>query len=204
MGFEVTIPPAPAEDADLDAVFQALVAGIPGLDGTEVRPRWQPVLPKQPEPGANWCAIGVMSATPDGYAYITHVNGPLITDPSADLMIRHERLEVLASFYGPNAKANAGLLRDGLQIEQNRYGIEAVDIAFTETGPMRRTAPDFINQQWVRRIDMMVSFRRKISRVYAVNNILSATVKLIDDSGHVDDTITAPPPPPVQPALPPP
>lgn len=193
MGFVVTIPPKPAEDADLDAVLQQLVVGNTGMDGILVRPRWQPTLPKQPEPTQDWCAIGVMSSTPDAYPYITHVSGPLITDSSADMLIRHEQLEVLASFYGPHAKANAGLLRDGLQIRQNQNAIESVDMVFTEAGPMR-AAPDFINQQWIRRFDMSLRFRRKISRVYAVNNILTAQVHLLDDTGHVNDTINVPPP----------
>src|SRR4051812_9766277 len=37
------------QDAALDALLQQMVAGITGLPGNMVRPRWQPVTPKQPE-----------------------------------------------------------------------------------------------------------------------------------------------------------
>jgi hypothetical protein len=187
----VVVPPAPAEDLDLDVVFQSMVSGVSGLAGLIVRPRWQSTLPKQPEPSTDWCAIGVMSSMPDAYAYVQHLSGLGFNDPAGDLLIRHEELEVLASFYGPHAKANAGVLRDGLYIQQNVFAIAAVDIAFTETGPMR-AAPDFINQQWIRRFDVPMRFRRKVSRLYQVNNIVSATVHVFDDSGHVNRTVSVP------------
>jgi hypothetical protein len=37
-----------------------------------------------------------------------------------------------------------------------------------------RAAPDLINEQWVRRYDMQLTFRRKITRTYPVLNILTA------------------------------
>jgi hypothetical protein len=188
----IIAPPAPAEDLALDEIFAALIVGVTGMSGLFVRPRWQSAVPQQPEPSVDWCAIGVLNSIPDTYAYETHVSGPGITDPCADILIRHETLEVLASFYGPNARANAGLLRDGLQVHQNLEAIEAVDIVLTETEAIR-SAPDFINQQWVRRVDMPMRFRRKITRLYAVQNIITATVELQDDSGDVNETFSVPP-----------
>ena len=59
------IPSAPLEDDALDAVLQAMVVGITGLSGDLVRSQWQVVSPKQPERYTNWCAIGVLTSTPD-------------------------------------------------------------------------------------------------------------------------------------------
>jgi hypothetical protein len=188
----IPVPPVPIEDADLDAILQQVVTGVTGLPGSMVRPRWQPTPPKQPEPTVNWCAIGVIASTPDAFPYITHVSGAGITDPSADTFWRHELLEVLASFYGPQAKAYAGYLRDGLNLPQNCEVLVANQIAFVGTDVMR-AAPDLINQQWVRRFDLPLQLNRKVQRVYAMPNILSANVHLFDDTGHVDDTITVPP-----------
>jgi hypothetical protein len=187
----VPVPPNPVEDADLDAVFQFAVAGITGLDGTMVRPRWQPTLPQQPEPDEDWCAIGVMASIPDAFPYITHFSGQGITDPSADTFWRHEELDVLASFYGPNAKKLASRLRDGLSVVQNTETLLANQIAFIESSPMR-ASPDFVNQQWIRKYDLPLRFRRKVQRVYAMPNILSAQVDLFDDTGHVDRIINVP------------
>jgi len=186
------VPTAPVEDDDLDDVLQAMVVGITGLDNTLVRPRWQTKVPKQPEPGTDWCSIGVVSSTADTYAYIEHLSGSSITDQSGDLAIRHEGLEVLVSFYGPHAKANLGVLRDGLGIEQNRYAIKASGLYFIEAEP-GRAAPEFINQQWIRRWDSGLVFRRMVARTYAVNNIVSAEIDLKDDTGHVDRVIYVPP-----------
>lgn len=188
----IPVPPEPLEDAALDAIFQQVVTGVTGMPGSMVRPRWQPTLPKQPEANVDWCAIGVLSAEPDAYPYISHLSQSNITDPSADQLWRHEELVVLATFYGPNSKKNAGRLRDGLSIPQNVEVLEANQIAFVEAQGIT-TAPDFVNQQWIRRVDMPLVFRRKIQRVYTMPNILDASVHLFDDTGAVDDTINVPP-----------
>lgn len=39
-----------------------------------------------------------------------------------------------------------------------------------------------VNQQWVRRYDMTVTLRRKITRTYLVLNLKSATVATTTDS----------------------
>lgn len=186
------VPTAPVEDDDLDNVLQAMVVGITGLDKTLVRPRWQPVVPKQPEPNVDWCSIGVISSKADTFPYVEHLSGVSITDQSGDLAIRHEELEVLVSFYGPHSKGNLGILRDGLGIEQNLEAPKASGLYFIamDTG---RAAPEFINQQWIRRWDSALSFRRMVARTYAVNNIVSAEIDLIDDTGHVDRVINVPP-----------
>lgn len=187
------VPPAPVEDDALDDVLQALVVGITGLEADLVRPRWQTVVPKRPEPDVDWCSIGVMSSTPDANAYVQHLSGVSIGQPAGDLSQRHETLEVLASFYGPHAKANLGILRDGLWIEQNLYAAKASGLYFTGHMDPGRPAPEFINQQWIRRWDGAFTFRRMVARAYLVNNIVSAEIDLIDDTGHVDRVINVPP-----------
>lgn len=188
-----TVPTAPVEDDALDDVLQAMVVGITGLEADLVRPRWQVVTPKQPEPGTNWCSIGVMTSTADTFAVMKHIAGVSITDPAGDLSIRHEQLEVLVSFYGPNAKSYLGVLRDGLGVSQNLEAAQASGLYFTGVMEPGRASPEFINQQWVRRWDSALTFRRMVARAYLVNNILSAEVDLFDDSGHIYDVIEAPP-----------
>lgn len=162
--------PLPVEDAALEDVLQAMVAGITGLDGSLVRPRWQPVMPKQPEPSVNWCAIGVTTLTPEpGTAQVLHDD----TIDGHDTLIRHEDMELLASFYGPQAQSYACMLRDGLQIAQNREAIAQSGIAFISTGQLL-AVPELYNQQWIRRYDLTVQLRRVINRTYGVLNIVSA------------------------------
>jgi hypothetical protein len=186
------IPYAPLEDDDLDNALQGMIVGITGLDQTLVRPRWQTNPPKQPEPTDDWCAIGVTSSQADTFPVVQHLFGDDITAPAGDLLIRHETLDVMVSFYGPHAKTNLGILRDGLGILQNLDSVKAAGLYFIEMDAAH-IAPDFINQQWIRRWDTALVFRRSVARVYGVNNILSAEIDLLDDSGHVDRVIDVPP-----------
>jgi hypothetical protein len=159
----------PLEDDALTAIFQQMIVGIAGLPGNMVRPRWQPNPPKQPEPTTNWCALGIAVQAPDDGPAIVH-NG---AGNGSDTYIRHEQIDVLASFYGPGAMQYAQLLSDGLAIPQNLEQLKAQDMNSVDTGPIR-AAPDLINEQWVRRYDLELTFRRKITRSYAVLNILTA------------------------------
>ncbi|AOY96854.1 hypothetical protein BKK79_35770 [Cupriavidus sp. USMAA2-4] len=163
----------PLEDAELDAVFQQMVVGITGLPGNMVRPRWQPTVPKQPEPSVNWCALGITVQTSDAGPAISH-------DPAgegSDTSVRHQEIDVLASFYGPNAKQYAQQLVDGLGIPQNLEQLKANDMQSVAEGSIRG-APDLLSEQWVRRYDVVLSFRRKITRTYAVLNVKSAGVEV--------------------------
>lgn len=159
----------PLEDDALTAIFQQMIVGITGLPGNMVRPRWQPNPPKQPEPTVNWCALGIAVQTLDDGPAIVH-NG---AGNGSDTYIRHEQIDVLASFYGPNGMQNAQLLSDGLAIPQNLEQLKAQDMSSVDTGQIR-AVPDLINEQWVRRYDIELTFRRKITRSYNVLNILTA------------------------------
>ncbi|WP_458259525.1 phage neck terminator protein, partial [Burkholderia cenocepacia] len=43
-------------------------------------------------------------------------------------------------------------------------------------------APDLVNQQWVRRYDMTVKLRRKVTRTYAVLNLKSVKASTTTDA----------------------
>lgn len=167
----------PLEDDALAAALQAMVVGITGLPGNMVRPRWQPVVPKQPEVGTDWCAIGVTTDDSTDYPAVIHDG----TGDGDDQLQRWDEFTVLASFYGPNAMGFADLLRDGLYIAQNREQMQADDMDLIEVGT-RTTAPDLLNQQWIRRYDLPIRIRRKSVRTYPVLNILSADSTVTTDN----------------------
>jgi hypothetical protein len=177
--------PYPIDDDALDTVLQALIVQVTGLDGTLVRPRWQPIPQKMPEAGVNWCAIGVTTDTPD--------DGPFIDFDAVNNLIwvtRHEDINVIATFYGPLAKTTAALARDGLSIPQNLEPLNAYSLALIDTGPIV-AMHELTNQTWIRRRDMTLHLRRKASRTYPVNSLTSSTVHLLDDS-TLDKTFTTP------------
>lgn len=159
----------PLEDDALTAIFQQMIVGITGLPGNMVRPRWQPNPPKQPEPSTDWCALGINVQNLDDGPAIIH-NG---AGNGSDTYIRHQQINVLASFYGPDGMQYAQLLSDGLAIPQNLEQLKAQDMNSIETGEIR-PVPDLVNEQWIRRYDLELSFRRKITRTYPVLNILTA------------------------------
>lgn len=167
----------PAEDDALDNLVHELIAGIAALPLDLVRPRWQPTVPKQPEPSVNWCAFGLQEQEPDAGPAIQHDG----TGDGHDTYLRHQDIDVLCTFYGPSAKGYAQRLADGLAMPQNREQLQLQDMAIVGVGAIR-AAPDLVNQQWVRRYDMTVTLRRKITRTYAVLNLKSATVATTTDS----------------------
>src|SRR5205823_531921 len=119
-------PPAvPLNDDTFDALMQGMVAGISGLPGDMVRPRWQPVPPKMPEATVDWCAIGVLDQAPEYGPYIQHWPGEPgnqydRTKQGFDEYLNVVKMEIMATFYGPNASAYANIFRDGLSVGQNR------------------------------------------------------------------------------------
>lgn len=185
----------PPTDIGIEDFIQAYLVGISGLPGTMVRPRFQRVVPKQPEPQVNWCAFGISRTASDaGPAFVHEVNeglslitgdalvgldqvpvSVLETDDGRDTLLRHGDVDVLLSFYGPDAYAYAELTRDNASVPQNSEQLRAFRMGFVGTGDIIQ-APDLVNQQWVHRYDMSMSLRRQTVRTYPVLNLDAAPV----------------------------
>lgn len=168
----------PITDEVLLAAFQQCIVGITGLPGALVRERWQTSIPKQPDPSVNWVSFGIITTTTDDNAAIDH-NGDL----SQDIYARHQEIELLTSFYGPNSEYYAQLLIDGLAIAQNRDALKINLINFVNSATMRNI-PELVNQQWIQRKDLPLFFRRKIERQYQVLNVDSANVGFLVDASQ--------------------
>lgn len=167
----------PVEGDAFDDFLQQIVVGITGMQGSLVRPRWQPTLPKMPEQSVSWCAIGVTS-TDD-----LSVRGQMRHDPNAKIVadgdgsdhsIGWDRVTVLVSMYGPEAQANASMLANGLRVSQNREAMARAGVGLVSTGPRRQMSAVMPNQQVTRRIDMEIKLDRVVARTYQVYNLLSA------------------------------
>ena len=192
-GFLAPVGTQPPEGASLDAIFQQLVVGITGIDGTMVRPRWQAVPPKEPTITTDWAALGITERRPDANPTIRHHKDDLDmgggqTSHGYDESIRHEEIVLLCSFYGPNAHANAERLRDGLWVSQNRETLFAQQISFFGVAPAR-ILPDLVNEQNRMRIDVEMRFRRAITRLYPIENLLEAVGSIENDLSHVAEPI---------------
>lgn len=161
--------PQPLEGDKLVDFLQSVVVGCTGLDGQWVRPRWQPEPPNLPAADQNWCAVGTIDRVSDTYAVVTHDGD----GEGADNLQRQQDITMLCSFYGPDADSYAELLRDGLQIAQNREALQLANMAVKSTGDAV-PAPSLVKERWLYRIDVRVTFTRQINRRYPVLNLLSA------------------------------
>lgn len=171
---------APAYDDELDKIFQKHVIGITGLPGDLVRPRWQPRPPKQPAPDVDWCSVGVKLIDPTAGPFIDHEGSDISSqDDGHDVRTWHEEVGLLASFYGPHASGYASIFIDGCGIPQNADQLRKHGISYVASGPPT-PAPDFLNERWIRRVDVSMTFRRKTTRTYLVRNLASANVKFME------------------------
>jgi len=165
----------PTEGAALRLLLHDLIRDVTGLAGTLVRPMWQPEPPPVPAITVDWCAFSIVSQTPDANAYHDQDS-----DTSAKI-VRHEDLEVLCAWYGPNCQDYAGRLRDALDLSQNRDTLRAAGIGYVgSSGTMR--VPEQINARWFDRADLTLSFRREIRRTYAVMKFLGVTGTITTDN----------------------
>ena len=194
-GYIAPVPPAPLEGAQLQDFLQEVLAGITGLDGKLVRPRWQPEPPNIPDAGECWCAFGINDRKKDTNAYVWQNPGEL--DDGATGLQRQEELRLLASFYdtGSNGQADlyAELLADGFQIPQNREVLDANGYAFVSTGDPT-PVPSLLKERWLYRVDVEVIIRRQINRTYVVPNIASSDTDVITDTPPTTTHIHVEPP----------
>jgi hypothetical protein len=174
---------APLTEEQLEDVLTAMVAGITGLPGKMVRPRWQPKPPKQPEHTVDWCAVGVPDEDDDSWPAVTHSGD----GDGADTVVTWETLNVLASFYGPNSGDLAKRLRAGLMVEQNRAPLRQAGLALGGIGRRVRLA-ELVNGYWVKRVDLPIELRNEARRVYAVRNIKCGSVTIETDTGLIVQT----------------
>jgi hypothetical protein len=159
--------PVLPQGLNLTQFIQTVLAGISGVDGALIRPKWQPDPPKQPENNVDWIAFAYVSSTPNANSYIA------MRPDGSTISQRHERLEVQCAFYGPNNYEIATGLRDGFQVQQNLAALKSAHMGFTEVGPANRI-PDLVNERWIDKIEMSVYLQREIQRVYPILSFLSA------------------------------
>lgn len=179
----------PSADALLDSQLHDTIEGIVGrVDGSLIRPRWQPNPPTTPPFPTNWIAFGVVTAEPDVFAYEGHDPQFVTTDDdqvdvSTTRVERDELLNVLISFYGPQAMANDARLRAGLDLSQNRALLHSMGIGFVEYQPPRKI-PALTKETWVPRVDATLVLRRRSVFRYNVRS-LNDVVSQLDNEFYL-------------------
>lgn len=191
LGYIAPVAPLPIYSQTLENVFHDLIQGVCGIvDGSLVRPRWQPEPVNQPDFNTDWVAFGIQTYDADTFAYVKH-------DPTGNggagesELQRDEQLRVLMSFYGPNGDALETRLRDGLQIEQNRANLGAQGVKLIQLLQATQL-PALLMDKWVRRVDVVGLFNRRVTRRYTVGTIVSSTVSLNNEQYITNISVTNP------------
>lgn len=151
----------------LSQFIQTVLVGVSGLDGTLVRPKWQPEQPVQPDIKTNWLAFGISKVTPDANAFVGQ------DDLGNNLTIRHEKLEIDCTYYGPNSVEQSDIVREGFQIQQNLAAMLSVKMSFIDYSEAIRM-PELINERWFERLDAKLTLVRMVQRVYPILSFISA------------------------------
>ena len=173
--------PAPLEGQALNQFLQNWLSAVIGFDPTLVRPRWQAEPANLPAAAVCWIAMGVTRRPAETYVMAQH-------DPAADngdgasYYSRHERLELLVSFYdlGVNGQADyyCSLLVDGLAVAQNNEPLLLAGFVFVEADqPV--VVPTLFKERWQYRVDLPVSLKRVTMRKYPIRNVLSLDAVIV-------------------------
>lgn len=167
---------APLADTQLEDALHDTIALVVGISDVElVRPRWQMMPPNRPMTVTNWISFGIVGTDPDTNLYEGH-NAEFVddgTDISTSTVEYDELLQVLISFYGPNAGGNDARLRAGLQLAQNREQLRAINVGVVRYQRPTRI-PSLLKETWVPRVDATLVLRRRSVHRYNVRTVSSA------------------------------
>lgn len=156
------------DNLDLRRFIGTVLVGISGYAPEFVRPAWQPNPARIPGIDVDWMAFGMTSRRADNDPYqVEKENGDLT------LQIRHEELDFLLTFYGPNCIGNAAAFRDATDVTQNQEALYLAGMAIVDVSDITH-APELVNERWFDRCDMTMTIRREIRREYRILNFVAA------------------------------
>ena len=190
-GYLAPSSPPPPSGLELDTLIGTLVAGITGLPGEMVLPRWQETQPRIPDISENWVGVSVTASKPDDSpSQIHHSEGDGYT-----VLRTFWRLEVLGSFFGPLGDGYAKLFRDGLQVSQNREAMRADGLNLIDCGIVR-PVPQIIATRARRCSDLPFQLMQTVERTYPIRNVLQADGTIRADASRLQNTPFLSPLPP--------
>jgi hypothetical protein len=160
--------PIVTEDATLRAFLHDVISAITGLSSDKVRQAWQASPAPTPGIDVDWSAFAVVQQVADFDSYQgEHLTG------STMALLRHETVEVLCTFYGPNCQSYAARLVDGMYLSQNRDVMRSVGVGSFDFSPIVH-APELFNDRYIERVDVTMTLRREIRRDYPILSLLAA------------------------------
>lgn len=157
-----------------------LLVGITGLDNTLVRPAYQRLQPTIPSFSVNWLAFHIADRR------VRNVNQLVPGDDSATQTVQ-EDMDILCSFYGDNCTLNAGILRDGIYINQNQEVLTLNGFGLRGTSETRYL-PGLLNEQYLERCDVTITLTREIQKDYSILPLLTGQGIVIAETAEGSTT----------------
>lgn len=158
----------PLDGLDLRRFIGSVLVGVSGLAPELVRPAWQQNPPPVPGIDVNWMAFGITSRRADNDPYQAEKSGG-----DGSIMLRHEELDILLTFYGPGCLQKAADVRDGFELTQNTESLLLAGMAYIDLSDVIH-APELVNDRWFDRADATLTIRREVRREYRVLSFVGA------------------------------
>jgi hypothetical protein len=158
----------PLEGLDLRRFIGTVLVGVSGFDPKMVRPAWQQNPPPIPGIDENWMAFGITARRADNDPYQVEKD-----DGNRTLMLRHEELDIMLAFYGPDCLQKAAEVREGFELTQNTESLLLAGMAYIDLSDIIH-APELVNDRYIDRADTTLTIRREVRREYRILNFVSA------------------------------
>lgn len=158
----------PLEGLDLRRFIGTVLVGVSGFEPELVRPAWQQNPPPVPNIDTNWMAFGITARRADNDPYQVEKD-----DGQRTLMLRHEELDIMLAFYGPDCLQKAAEVREGFELTQNTESLLLAGMAYIDLSDIIH-APELVNDRYFDRADTTLTIRREVRREYRILNFVSA------------------------------
>lgn len=158
----------PLEGLDLRRFIGTVLVGVSGFAPEMVRPAWQQNPPPIPGIDVNWMAFGITARRADNDPYQVEKD-----DGQGTLMLRHEELDIMLAFYGPDCLQKAAEVREGFELTQNTESLLLAGMAYIDLSDIIH-APELVNDRYFDRADTTLTIRREVRREYRILNFVSA------------------------------
>jgi hypothetical protein len=158
----------PLEGLDLRRFIGTVLVGVSGFAPEMVRPAWQQNPPPVPNIDTNWMAFGITARRADNDPYQVEKD-----DGQRTLMLRHEELDIMLAFYGPDCLQKAAEVREGFELTQNTESLLLAGMAYIDLSDIIH-APELVNDRYFDRADTTLTIRREVRREYRILNFVSA------------------------------
>ena len=158
----------PLEGLDLRRFIGTVLVGVSGFAPEMVRPAWQQNPPPIPNIDTNWMAFGITARRADNDPYQVEKD-----DGQRTLMLRHEELDIMLAFYGPDCLQKAAEVREGFELTQNTESLLLAGMAYIDLSDIIH-APELVNDRYFDRADTTLTIRREVRREYRILNFVSA------------------------------